>query len=137
VVEQGTARGARLASIRLAGKTGTAQNPHGPDHGWFVGFAPADSPRVVVGGILEFGLHGTAMAPIVARIVERYLLGPDATRGGAGDTAPLALPEDSTPAPETLDSAPPSPPTPGPRPPIRQRRPPRAVPQAVGGRVGR
>lgn len=121
VVEQGTARGARLASIRLAGKTGTAQNPHGPDHGWFVGFAPADSPRVVVGGILEFGLHGTAMARIVARVIERYLLGQDATRGAAGDIAPLSLPEDSLVAPEVQESLPA-------RPPAKRRRP---------GRVGR
>ena len=106
VVEQGTARGARLASIRLAGKTGTAQNPGGPDHGWFIGFAPADSPRVVVGGILEFGLHGTAMAPIVARVIEHYLLGPDSTRSGRSEPVPLALPEDSNPSsPTGPDSA--------------------------------
>lgn len=104
VVERGTARGARLASIRLAGKTGTAQNPHGPSHGWFIGFAPADSPRVVVGGILEFGLHGTAMAPIVARVIERYLLGPDTLSGGRHETVPLAIPEDSTPPPEAVDT---------------------------------
>ncbi len=115
VVEQGTARGARLASIRLAGKTGTAQNPHGPDHGWFVGFAPADTPQIVVGGILEFGLHGTAMAPIVARVIERYLLGPDSSRGARLEIVPLAIPEDSTPRPEEIDTL---------RPPRRPRRPP-------------
>lgn len=104
VVEQGTARGARLASIRLAGKTGTAQNPHGPDHGWFIGFAPADDPRIVVGGILEFGLHGTAMAPIVARVIEHYLLGPDTSGAGGPETVPLALPEDAAPLPEVVDS---------------------------------
>jgi len=124
VVEQGTARGARLASIRLAGKTGTAQNPHGPDHGWFVGFAPADTPRIVVGGILEFGLHGTAMAPIVARVIERYLLGPDSTRGARPEIVPLAIPEDSTPQPEELDT-------------LRQQRPPRRAPLTPPRRSGR
>ncbi len=104
VVEQGTARGARLASIRLAGKTGTAQNPHGPDHGWFVGFAPADDPRIVVGGILEFGLHGTAMAPIVARVIEHYLLGPDTADAGRPGAVPLALPEDSAPRSQVVDT---------------------------------
>jgi penicillin-binding protein 2 len=104
VVEQGTARGARLASIRLAGKTGTAQNPHGPNHGWFIGFAPADDPKIVVGGILEFGLHGTAMAPIVARVIEHYLLGPDTAAAGWPEIVPLALPEDSSPAPQIVDS---------------------------------
>ena len=104
VVEQGTARGARLASIQLAGKTGTAQNPHGADHGWFIGFAPADDPKIVVGGILEFGLHGTAMAPIVARVIEHYLLGPDTAEVERPGPVPLALPEDSAPRPEVIDT---------------------------------
>jgi len=126
VVERGTARGARLASIRLAGKTGTAQNPHGPDHGWFVGFAPADTPRIVVGGILEFGLHGTALAPVVARIVEQYLLGPDSTRGGRDEPVPITVPEDvelSPRAPESALAGAPPPQRP-PRRPVRRRPPP-------------
>ncbi|MGH7751947.1 MAG: penicillin-binding transpeptidase domain-containing protein, partial [Gemmatimonadales bacterium] len=49
VVEEGTGRGGRLRNITIAGKTGTAQNPFGPDHGWFIGFAPAAKPEVVVG----------------------------------------------------------------------------------------
>ncbi len=115
VVERGTARGARLANLQLAGKTGTAQNPHGLDHGWFIGFAPATNPRVVVGGIMEFAEHGTAVAPYVARVVARYLLGPDSSREGAG-IAPFVVPEDSAPRSEPLDSTP--------------RRPERATPAA-------
>jgi penicillin-binding protein 2 len=103
VVERGTARGARLASLHLAGKTGTAQNPHGADHGWFIAFAPAEAPRIVVGGVFEFGLHGTTVAPYVARVVERYLLGPDSSRGLA-EALPLRIPLDSAPRPEPLDS---------------------------------
>jgi len=124
VVEQGTARGARLASIRLAGKTGTAQNPHGPDHGWFVGFAPADTPRIVVGGILEFGLHGTAMAPVVARVIERYLLGEEATRGGRPEVVPIEVPEDRAPEPVDVDTA-------------RRRPPPRGAPTTAPRRTER
>src|SRR5260370_27680900 len=52
VVEQGTARGSRLASLSIAGKTGTAQNPHGPNHGWFIRFAPPDKPEIVVGAVV-------------------------------------------------------------------------------------
>lgn len=104
VVERGTARGARLAELRLAGKTGTAQNPHGIDHGWFVAFAPAEHPAIVVGGIFEFGEHGTTVAPYVARIIERYLLGPDSIRGLG--TMPLAMPRDSSPRDFPLDSPP-------------------------------
>jgi len=73
VVEQGTARGSRLAALQIAGKTATAQNPHGPDHGWFIGFAPADKPEIVVGAIIEFSRHGTAVAPLVSRVIAHYL----------------------------------------------------------------
>jgi penicillin-binding protein 2 len=57
----------------LAGKTGTAQNTGGPDHGWFVGFAPADNPKIVVAVLLEFGLHGSRAAHIASAIISHYL----------------------------------------------------------------
>jgi penicillin-binding protein 2 len=57
----------------LAGKTGTAQNPGGQDHGWFVGFAPADHPKIVVAVLLEFGLHGSRAAHIASAIISHYL----------------------------------------------------------------
>ncbi len=103
VVSAGTARGARIANIELAGKTGTAQNPHGPDHGWFIGFAPATNPRIVVGGIMEFGLHGTTVAPYVARAIERYLLGPDSTRVDTANPG-FQVPDDSVTAPAPADT---------------------------------
>lgn len=74
VVEAGgTAASAEISGIKLAGKTGTAQNPHGPDHGWFVGFAPAEKPKVVIAVMLEHGLHGSHAARIAATIIEHYL----------------------------------------------------------------
>ncbi len=79
VVERGTAVASRRADLAVAGKTGTAQNPHGEDHGWFIGFAPADKPELVVGGIMEFAEHGTTVAPYVVRTLRRYILGPEAT----------------------------------------------------------
>jgi penicillin-binding protein 2 len=103
VVERGTARGARLAELRLAGKTGTAQNAHGLDHGIFVGFAPAEHPAIVVGGIFEFGEHGSTVAPYVARVIERYLLGGEEVRG---EYVPIAIPRDSAPRDLPLDSPP-------------------------------
>jgi penicillin-binding protein 2 len=57
----------------LAGKTGTAQNPGGADHGWFVGFAPADNPKIVVAVLLEFGLHGSRAAHIASAIISHFL----------------------------------------------------------------
>lgn len=101
VVERGTGRGARLAELKIAGKTGTAQNPQGPDHGWFIAFAPADSPQVVVGAIGEYARHGTALAPLVARVIAHYL--------GADTTAAryqFLLPSDSAPS-DTLLGRPP------------------------------
>jgi penicillin-binding protein 2 len=73
VVERGTARASQLRELTLAGKTGTAQNPHGADHAWFVGFAPVDAPRIVVAVMIEFGEHGSSAARIASRIIERYL----------------------------------------------------------------
>ena len=77
VVERGTAAASRHADLAVAGKTGTAQNPHGKDHGWFIGFAPAEKPELNVGGIMEFAEHGTTVAPYVIRTLRRYILGPD------------------------------------------------------------
>jgi penicillin-binding protein 2 len=102
VVERGTGGGARLADLKIAGKTGTAQNPHGPDHGWFIAFAPADSPQVVVGMIGEFARHGPVLAPVVARIIAHYL--------GADTTAAryqFLLPSDTAPGDARLMGAPP------------------------------
>ena len=79
VVEHGTASASRHADLAVAGKTGTAQNPHGEDHGWFIGFAPADKPELIVGGIMEFAKHGTTVAPYVVQTLRRYILGPDAS----------------------------------------------------------
>src|SRR5919108_1827005 len=102
VVEQGTARGSRNASVQIAGKTGTAQNPHGPDHGWFIGFAPAEKPEIVVGAIIEFAQHGTAVAPLVGRTIAHYL-GIDETRAS---TLRSALPADSAPQPFQIPGVP-------------------------------
>ena len=75
VVGSGTAAGSRLEGITVAGKTGTAQNAadRNRDHAWFVGYAPAEDPKIVVAVMLEFGLHGSRAARIATRIVERYL----------------------------------------------------------------
>lgn len=73
---RGTAASAAIAGVQVAGKTGTAQNPHGPDHAWFVGFAPVDEPRIVVAVMLEYGLHGYVAARMATKVIERYLKRP-------------------------------------------------------------
>ena len=69
----GTAGASAIQGLTLAGKTGTAQNTGGADHGWFVGFAPADQPKIVVAVLLEFGLHGSRAAHIASAIIGHYL----------------------------------------------------------------
>jgi penicillin-binding protein 2 len=73
VVTRGTAAASGGRDIQVAGKTGTAQNPHGDDHGWFIAFAPAHDPVVVVGAIMEFARHGSGVAPFVVKVVRRFL----------------------------------------------------------------
>ncbi len=106
VVERGTARGAARfgGSIAIAGKTGTAQNPHGPAHGWFIGFAPADKPEIVVGAIVEFAREGPFVAPLVTRVIGRYL-GVDTT---VASNVRIVLPTDTAPRPMQLLPGPPA-----------------------------
>ncbi|MGH7719699.1 MAG: penicillin-binding protein 2 [Gemmatimonadaceae bacterium] len=75
VSARGTAGSAALRGVVLAGKTGTAQNAQDPknDHAWFVGFAPAEDPKIVVAVMLEFGGHGYRAARIASKIIESYL----------------------------------------------------------------
>ena len=102
VVEQGTGRVGRLAALQIAGKTGTAQNSHGPDHGWFIAFGPAEKPEIVVGAIVEFARHGTAVAPMVARTIAHYL-GIEDTRA---TNIRIVVPTDSAPEPFQLPTLP-------------------------------
>jgi len=73
----GTAASAALTGVMLAGKTGTAQTAALGrsicDHAWFVGFAPADKPKIVIAILLECGEHGYSAARIASRIVGNYL----------------------------------------------------------------
>jgi peptidoglycan glycosyltransferase len=56
VVDKGTGTPARIAGVKVAGKTGTAENAPGkPPHAWFVSFAPAASPRIAVAVVVENG----------------------------------------------------------------------------------
>ena len=78
VVNAGTAAASAIKGVQLAGKTGTAQSGKYVDgkelnHGWFVGFAPADKPSIVVAVMIEFGGHGTRAAAIASKIIQAYL----------------------------------------------------------------
>ncbi|MBP1762691.1 MAG: mrdA 1, partial [Firmicutes bacterium] len=57
--------------INIAGKTGTTENFHGDDHGWFVAYGPYEDPRVAVVVIVEQGGFGSSSAaPIAKKIME-------------------------------------------------------------------
>ncbi len=59
--------------VAVAGKTGTAENAHGRDHGWFVAYAPYDKPQIVVVALVEQGGFGAGSAgPIVRDILSAY-----------------------------------------------------------------
>jgi penicillin-binding protein 2 len=80
---------------KLAGKTGTAQvftikqtentrakitDERKRDHAWFIAFAPADDPKIAIAVLVENGgFGGAAAAPIAEKVLDAYLLGPEAT----------------------------------------------------------
>jgi penicillin-binding protein 2 len=98
VVAEGTGRRARLPTIEVCGKTGSAQvvaksrlekSPNAFDllpHGWFLAFAPADDPRIVLAVLVEHGRSGgESAAPVARQILAHYFgLEPQTTPGAIG-----------------------------------------------------
>jgi penicillin-binding protein 2 len=86
VNEGGTGAGARLPTVEVCGKTGTAQlasldyvkstttdkTKDMRDNAWFVGFAPRVDPEIVVVAMVEHGVHGANEAPIVRDVIKAY-----------------------------------------------------------------
>jgi peptidoglycan glycosyltransferase len=69
---------AAIPGIQVAGKTGTAETgrPDEPPHAWFIGFAPANDPKIAVAVIIEHaGFGGSVAAPIAGRIMRAALGG--------------------------------------------------------------
>lgn len=72
----GTAQRAVIPGIELCGKTGTAENPHGPDHSVFIAFAPRDNPKIAISVYVEnSGWGGRAAASTASLLIEKYLTG--------------------------------------------------------------
>ncbi|HME81425.1 MAG TPA: penicillin-binding protein 2 [Candidatus Eremiobacteraceae bacterium] len=70
VVRNGTGTAARIPGVTVAGKTGTGTHTGAPPDAWFVCFAPAEHPRLVVAVIVEdAGYGGTVSAPIARAIL--------------------------------------------------------------------
>jgi penicillin-binding protein 2 len=87
--EKGTGRAAAVEGVSVAGKTGTAQNPHGQDHALFVAFAPVEAPTICVAIVMENAGHGGfKAAPVARQILSAYFapLGPFAVGPSTGAT---------------------------------------------------
>lgn len=73
VVDYGTATSAQISGVNIAGKSGTAENPSGKTHAWFIGLAPVEEPRFTIVVVLEEeGQTGGAAAAPIARELLRY-----------------------------------------------------------------
>lgn len=109
VVTDGSGRWyADLDSIAVAGKTGTAQNPHGRDHGWFICFAPVDNPQIAVAVLVEnAGFASISAAPIASLLVEKYLTG-EIKRKWVYDYVKTFKPRDATPSDSTEEGTTPT-----------------------------
>lgn len=76
-VERGTGAQAQIRDsiVTIYGKTGTAENPFGEDHAWFVGYAKIrNEPQVLFAILLENAGKGGAVAAPVARELFRYYM---------------------------------------------------------------
>ncbi len=107
VVNSGTATGnlsgeVGLKQFHIAGKTGSAEVTGQKQMAWFIAFAPADNPKIVVGIAVEEGIHGAYVARYPVRAIVHFLTGKsvkvdfnavteDLTKT-ASDTAPPASP---------------------------------------------
>ena len=69
----GTGSGVAISGLNICGKTGTAQNPHGKSHSWFVAFAPRENPQIALCVMIENAGYGSAVAaPIAKRIFHEF-----------------------------------------------------------------
>lgn len=74
VVDWGTGQRAAIPGVQVAGKTGSAQNPQGISHAWFIGFAPVEDPQIAVAIVLENeGAGGRQAAPIAQKLFTMML----------------------------------------------------------------
>ncbi len=76
VATLGTARWSQIEGVTMAGKTGTAENPHGDDHSLYMAFAPAENPKIAIAVVIENAGFGSTWAlPIASLMMEKYITG--------------------------------------------------------------
>ena len=94
----GTGRSCRVPGWTVAAKTGTAENPHGKPHSWFMGYAPTEKPEVAFSVIVEAGGHGSDVALPIARTILRRIH-PEPPKETPPNTPAPAAPVPVAPAP--------------------------------------
>lgn len=72
-VAEGTGKAAQIYGVEVAGKTGTAENATGSDHSWFIGFAPADDPKIAIAVMIENANQGGSATPVAAKVLQAAL----------------------------------------------------------------
>ena len=72
-VAEGTGTAAQIYGVDVAGKTGTAENATGSDHSWFIGFAPANDPKIAVAVMIENANQGGSATPIAGKVLQAAL----------------------------------------------------------------
>ena len=77
VVSEGTGTAGAVSGVDVAGKTGTAEISPGVNDAWFIGFAPADDPKIAISCIVEHtsGFGGPTCGPIFKAVAESLLGG--------------------------------------------------------------
>ena len=77
VVQEGTGTAAAVSGIDVAGKTGTAEISGGVNQAWFIGFAPANDPKIAIACTVErtTGFGGPTCGPIFKAVAETILRG--------------------------------------------------------------
>ncbi|MBN2710675.1 MAG: penicillin-binding protein 2 [Calditrichaceae bacterium] len=104
VCDGGTGWLGKVPEIETAGKTGTAQNPHGDTHAWFMGFAPFDRPEIAVAVIVEnAGSGGGIAAPMARKFMEMHFFGRLIPRPVVKKDSLNTLPVDSAISPVNID----------------------------------
>jgi len=95
---RGTAKNAFAGfPLKVAGKTGTAENPAEEPHSWFAGHVPADHPQIAIAALVEEAGEGSeAAAPVFRRIAEAYF----------GIESPTPTPTSTLPSPLTVTPLP-------------------------------